>query len=104
MSAKDCKKPYIREFYTRHPLASNITIRPGESHEEALARPNPNHKDRQTIQLVQKLKSAIYREHWDTARKIFNRILDVDPLQRRPPPPTQEKEEPEPKRQRIAPS
>jgi hypothetical protein len=100
LSAEDCKNPYIREFYTRHPLASNITIRPGESHEQALARQNPNQKDGQTIQLLQKLKGAIYGEHWDTARKIFNKILDVDPLQRRPPPPTQEKGEPEPKRSR----
>jgi hypothetical protein len=83
LSAEDCKKPYIREFYKRHPLASNIIIRPRESHEQPLARQNPNQKDGQTIQLVQKLKSAIYGE-------------------RRPPPPTQEKEEPEPKRQRIA--
>jgi hypothetical protein len=64
LSAEDCKKPYIREFYTRHPLASNITIRPGESHEQALACQNLNQKEGQTIQLVQKLKSAIYGEHW----------------------------------------
>lgn len=45
LSAEDCKKPYIQEFYRRHILASNITIQPVKSHEEALARQNPNKKD-----------------------------------------------------------
>jgi hypothetical protein len=95
LSAEDCKKPYIREFYRKHPLASNITIQPAKSHEEALAPQNPNQKDGQIVQLVQKLKSAIYGENWDTTRKLFNGILDVDPLHHRtpvPPPAVQEKE------------
>ena len=95
LSAEDCKKPYIQEFYRRHILASNITIQPVKNHEEALARQNPNQKDGQIVQLVQKLKSAIYGENWDTTRKLFNGILDVDPLHHRtpvPPPAVQEKE------------
>jgi hypothetical protein len=75
-------------------------IQPGENHKVTLNRQVPRVQENHTTRLHDKLDHAIEWENWATAQELFDQILDVDPLQRRPPTPTQEKEEPEPKRSR----
>lgn len=100
LSDEACRQPHIRTFYQKYTMAAGIVIQPGESHKMALNRQDPRVQDNHTIRLRHKLEHAIEWENWATAQELFDQILDVNPLQRRPPTPTQEKGEPEPKRPR----
>jgi hypothetical protein len=100
LSDEASRQPYIRTFYQKYTMAAGIVIQPGESHKVALNRQDPRVQDNHTIRLRHKLDHAIEWENWATAQELFDQILDVNPLQRRPPTPTEEKGEPEPKRSR----
>ena len=102
LSDEACRRPFIREFYGKYRIAAGIVIQPGESHKQALGRQDPWTQEVYTIRLRHQLDDAILWENWDKARELFNLILDVDPLTRRPSSPAlhDDGDEPEPKRPR----